>query len=64
LKHVFHKIFSEIFFKDWFEETIIFEKLKELEKFLARFVEVFSIVDIILRNLIGSERDVISRVDL
>ena len=39
-------------------------KLKELEKFLARFWEVFSIVDIILRNLIGSERDVISRVDL
>jgi len=41
LKHVFHKIFSEIFFKDWFEETIIFEKLKELEKFLARCGEVF-----------------------
>jgi hypothetical protein len=41
LKHVFHKIFSEIFFKDWFEETIIFEKLKELEKFLARCGEAF-----------------------
>jgi len=39
LKHVFHKIFSEIFFKNWFEETIIFEKLKGLEKFLAIFVE-------------------------